>query len=404
MMNDVVVARELEFDKIDFEGVGRRVNAVSVEIRLETLKNGKPEFAASGMIWESGRRDIISGGQCFDAIKDTPIGQDPLFKEVYRLWKEHHLNDLHAGTPAQAAYLAENRDLVDKYYKETIGKYGGDRYGAQCRVLEEAGLLTVAHPDHPGGWTYGHGWLYAPIPPEDIKIINHIIKVGSLHGLGDEKMDEKALKLVLDAHKKHLDHKPGGHRADLTGEDLSGANLRGADLRRATLFEANLTNANLSGANLGDADLVAADLTDASMINTRLSSAGLRSAKLSGADLRGTDLRFADLREADLSGVNLQGADLRHSDLTGTNLTGADLTSANLEGARLTGVCINGIMFGEVETWASIYAATQGHTNESLCEGKAPAQPTLEGECNDAKAAVKAPAAAGRPIAEKESR
>ena len=42
------------------------------------------------------------------------------------------------------------------------------------------------------------------------------------------------IKLVLEKHKKWLDNKEGGERADLQGADLRRADLRGADLRVKT--------------------------------------------------------------------------------------------------------------------------------------------------------------------------
>ena len=61
-------------------------------------------------------------------------------------------------------------------------------------------------------------------------------------------MLNKELKETLIDHKKWLENKPDGRRADLIR-----ANLRGADLIRANLIRANLSGANLSGADLREA-------------------------------------------------------------------------------------------------------------------------------------------------------
>lgn len=103
-------------------------------------------------------------------------------------------------------------------------------------------------------------------------------------------MTQSELLEILEKHKKWLNGKPDGQRANLSGADLSEVNLRGADLRSADLSYAYLSGFDLSEANLRGADLHSADLSEAD-----LSGADLRYANLSGADLR-----YADLREADL--------------------------------------------------------------------------------------------------------
>lgn len=98
-------------------------------------------------------------------------------------------------------------------------------------------------------------------------------------------MTQYEIKLVLDKHKKWLNNKEGGERADLSYADLSYADLSGADLRNADLRSADLRDVDLSGADLHYAIL--------------------RGANLSGADLHYAKLRGADLRNADLSGADL---------------------------------------------------------------------------------------------------
>ena len=73
-------------------------------------------------------------------------------------------------------------------------------------------------------------------------------------------MNKKELKNILVKHKKWLNSKTGGERADLRYADLEGANLRGANLQYA-----NLRGANLQDADLQDADLRGADLQHANL-------------------------------------------------------------------------------------------------------------------------------------------
>ena len=77
-------------------------------------------------------------------------------------------------------------------------------------------------------------------------------------------MTGRELKKILVLHKKWLENKPDGVRANLSGADLFGANLRGVNLSGANLSGANLSNADLSDANLSDANLSNADLSGVS--------------------------------------------------------------------------------------------------------------------------------------------
>ena len=68
-------------------------------------------------------------------------------------------------------------------------------------------------------------------------------------------MTQEELNEILEKHKKWLNDKPGGERANLSHANLSNANLSHANLSRA-----NLSGANLSGANLRHSDLCYANL------------------------------------------------------------------------------------------------------------------------------------------------
>ena len=148
------------------------------------------------------------------------------------------------------------------------------------------------------------------------------------------------LEKILEDHKKWLDKKDGGERANLSdanlrGADLWGTDLRGADLRGANLSNSDLSYVNLKGANLNNADLRGADLRGADLSYTRLnctdlSYANLRNSNLRGASLNNANLRGADLGYTDLSDTYLKNANLSDADLGGANLSYADLRGANL--------------------------------------------------------------------------
>jgi hypothetical protein len=90
---------------------------------------------------------------------------------------------------------------------------------------------------------------------------------------GGFEMTQEEIKKVIDDHKKWLDNKEDGKKADLSWAYLSGADLRGADLSRAYLSRACLRGAYLSGADLRGANLIKADLSGADLSETNLSGA-----------------------------------------------------------------------------------------------------------------------------------
>ena len=147
--------KTFDFGKIDYYGKGRKINRVTVKVCLEE-KGVKDVFTASGMILNSKETDCICGGQCLDEI--AKYVKDPVFLEIYDLWKKYHLNDMHAGTPKQEAALAAHFpkgkyiDYMDKVkYLESIGLYEDD------------------------GYRYGSSWLYERIPDDALNRIKKLI-------------------------------------------------------------------------------------------------------------------------------------------------------------------------------------------------------------------------------------
>ncbi len=78
-------------------------------------------------------------------------------------------------------------------------------------------------------------------------------------------MEKETLQAILENHKKWLNSKEGGIRADLTGADLTFADLTRADLTDAVLTRAVLTDAVLTGTRLTGADLTGSVLTRANL-------------------------------------------------------------------------------------------------------------------------------------------
>ncbi len=66
------------------------------------------------------------------------------------IWREWHLNDIQAGTPAQTAAL---KDMP-------AAKHPVSHYSAACAFLKERGL----NPDN--GYQYGSAWLKVAVPDD----------------------------------------------------------------------------------------------------------------------------------------------------------------------------------------------------------------------------------------------
>lgn len=153
--------KTFDFGKIDWYGRGRKTNAVTVDIELKDSGKG-PVFSACADVWNIKRTDIVAGGQCLDELsKFKFLGGNELFRKIYRLHGLYHLNDMHAGTPEQTAYLKEHRTWRSDYDKD-------------CECLKKAGLLTVELDGKP--YTYGHAWLYWPIPDSDLAEIKELFR------------------------------------------------------------------------------------------------------------------------------------------------------------------------------------------------------------------------------------
>lgn len=155
--------RTISFGKIDWYGHGRRNCRVEAVLRLEDTDQGAV-FTAGAKVWNPRGTAIVCCGQCLDKL--LPYIPDPAFHSLVDLWRRYHLNNLHAGTPEQEAEV-----------KRWLGARRYD-YPAACEHLREVGLLTVEHNGKP--YTYGTGWLFEPIPADDLARIRDIIERGTI--------------------------------------------------------------------------------------------------------------------------------------------------------------------------------------------------------------------------------
>lgn len=163
-MSNKTFRKVFNFDKVDYNHIGRRINAASltVEYRLETkYHNGEPslywEYSACGAIWNHIHTDHISGGQNLESMAEfAAIRNDKNFSEAFRLWKMYHLNGMTAGSPAQEAAKGEfkvNRDGITwTWYDKSNITENTDRYGlhvtdneATAKAANKAGYGVSKH-------------------------------------------------------------------------------------------------------------------------------------------------------------------------------------------------------------------------------------------------------------------
>lgn len=139
---------------------GKRVCKYEVELELDENNN----FSASAMLWNQRHTDCLLGGQCLDDPSILfVLGKNPTYKEILRLWRLYHLNDMHAGTPAQEEALRAHREQEG---------YRGD-YDRDCEFLKSVDLYEVEYQGQP--YKYGHAWLKWEIPEEDLEAIKKLL-------------------------------------------------------------------------------------------------------------------------------------------------------------------------------------------------------------------------------------
>lgn len=222
--------KRFDFGCIDYEGRGKALNRVTVEMEYKE-ENGKKRFSVSASVWNSRRSDIVAGGQCLDTI--APYITDPLYKEILRLWELYHLNDMHPECEHQAAagwrekaaekvtlykftmtteaITEQNRtksavlraaqdgetlrlskekrlilglDYSITHHSETLPETIAQYYKLKSTETKTLGWLRESeHPDGilckpcpVCGYAYGSKWVYFPIPEEDEKIIYKLLE------------------------------------------------------------------------------------------------------------------------------------------------------------------------------------------------------------------------------------
>lgn len=92
----------------DYEREGSRNDAYL------TISFTNGEFSASGEVWQHSRRDIVTGGQCLDALKKL-FPNNRTMAQVYKIWKKYHLNHMRAGCEHQRSLDVSKKVEVVTY-------------------------------------------------------------------------------------------------------------------------------------------------------------------------------------------------------------------------------------------------------------------------------------------------
>ena len=155
---------------------GEQKYTVDPKTKEKTIVGTTPRYAElsiCGNIWNSHESDIVCGGQCLDTIKEyrNQLQYKEAFDVLYDLWKNYHLNGMHAGTPEQETAIEEWKAQGNTY-----------DYVAACQMLKEKGLYEVNYTGMAVGrrynnepYKYGHGWLVRELPEEAYEKIEMLL-------------------------------------------------------------------------------------------------------------------------------------------------------------------------------------------------------------------------------------
>lgn len=158
--------------RVDDTGTGE--NDCECAITWE-LQNGK--FSMCAEIWNPRKNDTTCCGQCVEEVAAL-FPDDKLAARMVEVWKEWHLNDMTAGSPAQEAWLRDNAAQWEAARPHV------DHYDYAVAALECARLqpdTSYTRDDKP--YSYGSAWIRQELPAE------LIIEIKGWANMGREALD-----------------------------------------------------------------------------------------------------------------------------------------------------------------------------------------------------------------------
>lgn len=135
-------------------------------VNLEPASADEPTLSICGNVWLPSKRDILTGGQCVDTIREL-LPAFPHVQRICDIWEGWHLNDMRAGTVRQIELL-KAMPLPYEYTKA-------------CEFLKECNAFDDR------GYKYGYEWLIEPIPTDILS------EIKTLFGVSDDTKKGEAL-------------------------------------------------------------------------------------------------------------------------------------------------------------------------------------------------------------------
>ncbi|MBM3502689.1 MAG: pentapeptide repeat-containing protein [Alphaproteobacteria bacterium] len=119
-----------------------------------------------------------------------------------------------------------------------------------------------------------------------------------LSGSSDLSIEE--LARIMQLHRRFVEGRKDGLRADLKHRNFTGMKLRGLNFRGAVLAGCDFGGADVSGCDFSTADLFGANFRKATAVKVNFERADLRGADFRGAVVNGSNFMEADLRPGQL--------------------------------------------------------------------------------------------------------
>ena len=149
-----------------------------------------------------------------------------------------------------------------------------------------------------------------------------------------KKLTDKQIKEALELHKKWLEKKPKGIRADFSECDFTNKNLENADLTKTILSGCIFKNTNLKKAKLDYAQADLCSFFDTKMENCSFKHTKLHISKFKNCEAAGSNFSCSELPTCEFISTNLQDCSFKKASTHQTRFENCDLTNAKLEDAN----------------------------------------------------------------------